>query len=145
MSTLTLPEKAIQRKWLVVDAKDVVLGRLASRVAYLLKGKHKPVYDPAHDMGDHVIVVNANFAKLTGDKFTSKTYFRHSTHMGGGKEITYQHLLAKDPEKPIRKAVWGMLPKNTLGRRMLLKLHVYGGAEHPHFAQKPESIDITKV
>ncbi len=145
MSTLTLPEKAIQRKWLVVDAKDVVLGRLASRVAYLLKGKHKPVYDPAHDMGDHVIVVNANLAKLTGDKFTSKTYFRHSTHMGGGKEITYQHLLVKDPEKPIRKAVWGMLPKNTLGRRMLLKLHVYGGAEHPHFAQKPESIDITKV
>ncbi len=145
MSTLTLPEKAIQRKWLVVDAKDVVLGRLASRVAYLLKGKHKPVYDPAHDMGDHVIVVNANLAKLTGDKFTSKTYFRQSTHMGGGKEITYQHLLAKDPEKPIRKAVWGMLPKNTLGRRMLLKLHVYGGAEHPHFAQKPESIDITKV
>jgi large subunit ribosomal protein L13 len=145
MSTLTLSEKAIQRKWLVVDAKDIVLGRLASRVAYILKGKHKPVYDPAHDMGDNVIVINANFAKLTGDKFTAKTYFRHSTYMGGGKEITYQHLLAKDPEKPIRKAVWGMLPKNTLGRRMLLKLHVYGGAEHPHVAQKPESIDITKV
>ena len=145
MSTLTLSEKAIQRKWLVVDAKDIVLGRLASRVAYILKGKHKPVYDPAHDMGDNVIVINANFAKLTGDKFTDKTYFRHSTYMGGGKEITYQHLLAKDPEKPIRKAVWGMLPKNTLGRRMLLKLHVYGGAEHPHIAQKPESIDITKV
>lgn len=145
MSTLTLSEKAIQRKWLVVDAKDIVLGRLASRVAYILKGKHKPVYDPSHDMGDNVIVINANFAKLTGDKVTSKTYFRHSTYMGGGKEITYQHLLAKDPEKPIRKAVWGMLPKNTLGRRMLLKLHVYGGAEHPHVAQKPESIDITKV
>ena len=145
MSTLTLSEKAIQRKWLVVDAKDIVLGRLASRVAFILKGKHKPVYDPSHDMGDNVIVINANLAKLTGDKFTSKTYFRHSTYMGGGKEITYQHLLAKDPEKPIRKAVWGMLPKNTLGRRMLLKLHVYGGAEHPHIAQKPESIDITKV
>lgn len=145
MSTVTLPEKDIQRKWLVVDAKDVVLGRLASRVAHILKGKHKPAYDTHHDMGDHVIVINANLAKLTGDKFTSKTYFRHSTYMGGGKEITYQHLLAKDPEKPIRKAVWGMLPKNTLGRRMLLKLHVYGGAEHPHVAQKPESIDISKV
>lgn len=145
MSTVTLPEKDIQRKWFVVDAKDIVLGRLASRVAHILKGKHKPVYDTHHDMGDHVIVINANLAKLTGDKFTSKTYFRHSTYMGGGKEITYQHLLAKDPEKPIRKAVWGMLPKNTLGRRMLLKLHVYGGAEHPHVAQKPESIDITKV
>jgi len=145
MSTVTLPEKDIQRKWLVVDAKDVVLGRLASRVAHILKGKHKPAYDTHHDMGDNVIVINANFAKLTGDKFATKTYFRHSTYMGGGKEITYQHLLAKDPEKPIRKAVWGMLPKNTLGRRMLLKLHVYGGAEHPHAAQKPESIDITKV
>jgi len=145
MSTVILPEKDIQRKWLVVDAKDVVLGRLASRVAHILKGKHKPVYDTHHDTGDYVIVINANLAKLTGDKATSKTYFRHSTYMGGGKEITYQHLLAKDPEKPIRKAVWGMLPKNTLGRRMLLKLHVYGGAEHPHSAQKPESIDITKV
>ncbi len=145
MSTVTLPEKDIQRKWLVVDAKDIVLGRLASRVAHILKGKHKPAYDTHHDMGDHVIVINANLAKLTGDKFTTKTYFRHSTYMGGGKEITYQHLLAKDPEKPIRKAVWGMLPKNTLGRRMLLKLHVYGGAEHPHVAQKPESIDISKV
>jgi len=145
MSTLTLPEKDVPRKWLVVDAKGVVLGRLASRVAHVLKGKHKPSYDPAHDHGDHVIVLNANFTKLTGDKLTTKTYFRHSTYMGGGKEITYQHLLAKDPEKPIRKAVWGMLPKNTLGRRMLLKLHVYAGDTHPHAAQKPEPLDITKV
>ena len=145
MKTVTLSEKQVPRKWFVVDAKDVVLGRLASRVAHILKGKHKPSYDAHHDMGDHVIVINAEKAKLTGNKFSAKTYFRHSTYPGGGKFVTYQHLLQKDVEKPIRKAVLGMLPKNTLGRRMLLKLHVYGGAEHPHVAQKPENLDITRI
>ncbi len=145
MKTVTLSEHKVPRKWFLVDAEGVPLGRLASRVAYILKGKHKPCYDAHHDMGDFVIVINAEKAKLTGDKFTAKTYFRHSGYPGGGKFITYQHLLERDVEKPIRKAVQGMLPKNTLGRRMLLKLHVYGGAEHPHVAQKPENLDITRI
>lgn len=145
MKTVTLSESSVPRKWFVVDAQDIVLGRLSSRVAHVLKGKHKPVYDTHHDMGDFVIVVNAEKVKLTGDKAETKEYFRHSTRPGGGKILSYKQLLAKDAERPIRKAVWGMLPKNSLGRKMLRKLHVYAGAVHPHVAQNPQALDISNI
>jgi len=128
----------IERKWYVVDAKDAVLGRLAVRIATCLRGKNKPVFTPNVDTGDFVIVVNADKIRLTGRKYTDKVYYHHSGYIGGIKAQTAKELLEKKPEKIIENAVWGMLPKNRLGRSMFKKLKVYKGAEHPHEAQSPE-------
>src|SRR5688572_32527199 len=128
------------RKWWVVDAKGQPLGRLASKVAHVLRGKHKPTYQPDVDTGDFVIVINAAEVKVTGKKATDKTYYRHSGYPGAIKGESFRHLIARRADVPITIAVKGMLPKNVLGRQMLAKLKVYGTAEHPHAAQKPEKL-----
>ena len=130
------------RKWWVIDAKGQSLGRLASRVATVLRGKHKPTFTPHVDTGDFVIVINASQVKLTGAKTDDKKYYRHSGYPGGISEETFRHLVARRPEMPIELAVKGMLPKNVLGRQMLEKLKVYGEAVHPHQAQKPEPMPL---
>jgi large subunit ribosomal protein L13 len=135
----------IQRGWHVVDADGLVLGRLATEVARVLRGKHKPIFAPHVDTGDFVIVVNAAKIVVSADKAAKKTIYRHSGYPGGLKETRYSDLLATKPEEAIRRAVRGMLPKNTLGRNMLKKLKVYGGPEHPHSAQQPVTLDLTAV
>jgi large subunit ribosomal protein L13 len=129
-----------QNKWWVVDADGAVLGRLASEVASRLRGKHNPLYTPHVDMGDSVIVINAEKIKLTGRKLDQKSYHRHSGYIGGLKSITARKLLEKRPEDLIANAVRGMLPKNRLGRKLVKKLKVYAGADHPHSAQQPETL-----
>ena len=138
MNTFMANPDKIEKKWYVVDATDCTLGRLASEVAKVLRGKNKPEFTPHVDTGDYVIVVNAEKIKVTGKKLDQKIYYRHSEYVGGMKESTLRELLAKKPERVIELAVKGMLPKGPLGRAMLTKLHVYAGAEHPHAAQKPE-------
>ena len=128
----------IERKWYVVDATDLTLGRLASEVAKVLRGKNKPIYTPHIDTGDYVIIVNADKVKVTGKKLDQKIYYRHSDYVGGMKEATLREMMDKKPEKVIELAVKGMLPKGPLGRTMYKKLFVYAGAEHGHEAQKPE-------
>lgn len=128
----------VDRKWYVIDAEGKVLGRLASEVARVLKGKHKPTYTPHVDCGDHVIVINADKIVLTGNKWQQKNYVYHTGYPGGRKEIAYSQLVQKRPEKIVELAVKGMLPKNRLGRKMYTKLKVYAGTEHPHAAQQPE-------
>ena len=133
----------VERRWYVIDAEDVVLGRLASRVATVLRGKHKPIFTPHVDTGDFVIVVNADKVKLTGRKRETKTYYRHSGWVGGLKEITADKVLeGPHPDRVVMNAVRGMLPKNSLGRKMLGKLKVYAGPDHPHQAQKPEELSL---
>jgi large subunit ribosomal protein L13 len=132
----------VEREWLVVDATDMVLGRLASEVASILKGKRKPQYTPHVDTGDFVIIVNASKIRVTGDKLAKKSYFSHSGYPGGLKEVPLSTLMAKNPAKVVEKAVKGMLPKNTLGRAMGMKLKVYGGPTHRHEAQKPRAIKL---
>ena len=134
-----------QREWLVIDATDVVLGRLASHAAALLRGKHKATFAPHVDMGDFVIVINADKVALTGQKLEQKKAYRHSGYPGGLKSVTYSELLEKNPVRAVEKAVRGMLPKNTLGRDQLSKLKVYRGAEHPHAAQKPKTYVFDQV
>ena len=138
MKTQFAKKGDIDRKWYVVDAKDAVLGKLATKVATYLRGKNKPVFTPNADTGDFIIVINADRIKLTGNKVSDKVYYHHSGYIGGIKAQTAKELLEKKPEKIIEKAVWGMLPKNRLGRMMIKKLKVYRGAEHPHQAQTPE-------
>ena len=142
MSTTILNSESVDRAWYVIDAEDVVLGRLATRVATVLRGKHKPTFTPNGDCGDFVVVVNAEKVKLTGDKLAQKTYYRHSGYFGGIKSITAGKLLEKDPTKLIHNAVKGMLPRGPLGRRMLKKLNVYAGPEHPHQAQQPQPLEL---
>ncbi len=132
----------IERKWHLVDAEGKILGRLASRIAQILSGKDKPIYTPHLDVGDFVVVINAEKVKVTGGKEEKKIYYRHTGYPGGLKERTYEELLSKRPEDIIRKAVRGMLPKNKLGRQMFKKLKVYTGSEHPHQAQRPEKLDF---
>ena len=137
------PEEArASQRWYVVDAEGVTLGRLASQVARIIEGKHKPMYSPHVDCGDYVIVVNAQKIRVTGDKMTEKKYQRHSLYPGGFKEESLRDLLARRPERVIRDAVWGMIPHGRLGRRMIKKLKVYGGPEHEHSAQKPQPLEI---
>jgi large subunit ribosomal protein L13 len=129
--------------WYVVDARDVVLGRLATQVAHVLRGKHKPVFAPHIDMGDHVIVVNAARVRLTGSKAEQKLAYRHSGYPGGLKAVPWVRLLAERPEWLIERAVKGMLPKNAIGRAQLRKLKVYAGPDHPHAAQQPKPLEIS--
>ena len=136
-SYMASPE-TIERKWYVVDAADMTLGRLASEVAKVLRGKNKPTFTPHIDTGDYVIVVNAEKVKVTGKKLDQKIYYHHSEYVGGMKETTLREMMAKKPERVIELAVKGMLPKGPLGRAMYTKLHVYAGPEHKHQAQKPE-------
>lgn len=135
----------VQRQWHVIDATDVVLGRLASQAATLLRGKHKPIYAPHVDTGDFVVIVNADKVALTGNKRLQKVEYRHSGYPGGLRSRSYEQLLEKNPRRVIEKAVKGMLPSGTLGRQMLSKLKVYAGPEHPHQAQKPVPYEITQV
>ena len=134
-----------QRQWYVIDAQDVVLGRLAVQAATLLRGKHKPTFAPHVDTGDFVVIVNAGKVALTGDKKDHKLAYRHSGHPGGLRAVTYGDLLESNPRKAIEKAVWGMLPHNRLGRQQVRKLKVYAGPEHPHQAQQPVSFEIAQV
>ncbi len=142
MKTYSVKAGEIQRNWYVVDARDQVLGRLATRVASVLKGKHKPTYSTHLDVGDFVIVVNAKDVRLTGRKAEQKEYFRHSGYMGGERLIPFARMIERHPDRVIRLAVKGMLPKNALGRQMLGKLKVYAGPEHPHAAQMPEELEL---
>ena len=145
MRTYTPKPGETERAWHVVDATDVVLGRLASQVAILLRGKHKPVFAPHVDTGDFVIVVNASKVALTGAKLTQKKAYRHSGYPGGLKAVSYEELLAKRPEEVIMKAVRGMLPKNRLARQQLKKLKVYAGPDHPHAAQQPKDFELKRL
>ena len=140
MKTYMANPAKIERKWYVVDAEGCTLGRLASEVAKVLRGKNKPVFTPHIDTGDYVIVVNADKINVTGKKLDQKIYYRHSEYVGGMKETTLREMLAKKPERVIELAVKGMLPKGPLGRQMITKLHVYAGPEHKHEAQKPEKL-----
>jgi len=132
----------VEREWVLIDAEDQVLGRVATEAARILKGKHKPQYTPHVDTGDFVIIINADKIRVTGTKAAQKTYYRHSGYPGGLKSETFTEAMAKHPERVIEHAVKGMLPKNTLGRKQGMKLKVYAGPEHPHMAQKPRQIKI---
>ena len=140
MSTYMASASNIERKWYVVDAADYTLGRLASQVAAVLRGKNKPTYTPFLDCGDNVIVINAEKIKVTGKKLDQKVYYNHSDYVGGMKETTLKEMMAKHPERVIEHAVKGMLPKGPLGREMYTKLFVYAGPDHKHAAQKPEAL-----
>jgi large subunit ribosomal protein L13 len=142
MATYSAKENEIERTWHVVDAKDEVLGRLASRIAAVLRGKHKPIYTPHVDTGDFVVVVNAEKIHLTGNKIANKMYYRHSGYTGGIKATSAEEMLRKKPENLIKFAVRGMLPKNSLGRQMIKKLKVYHGPDHPHESQMPKTMKI---
>ncbi len=142
MKTFMANAKNVERKWYVIDAEGKVFGRLASQVAHILKGKHKPTYTPHVDTGDYVIVTNIDKVVLTGNKLDGKVYYRHTGYPGGLKEVKYRDLLKKKPEFAFEKAVKGMLPKNSLGRKMIKKLKVYSGPEHKNQAQKPEKLEI---
>jgi large subunit ribosomal protein L13 len=135
----------VQRNWVVIDATDVVLGRLASHAAALLRGKHKPTFAPHMDMGDFVIIINADKVALTGSKLSQKMAYRHSGYPGGLTATSYSELLEKSPERAVEKAIRGMLPKNSLGRAQIKKLKVYKGAEHPHAAQQPTTYTLDQV
>lgn len=145
MRTYTPKPGDVERTWYVIDASDVVLGRLATHVATLLRGKHKPTFAPHVDGGDFVIVVNAAKIALTGNKRETKLAYRHSGYPGGLRATPYSELLEKHPERAIEKAVRGMLPRTTLGRQQLSKLKVYAGSEHPHAAQQPKPFELTQV
>ncbi|RLK46283.1 LSU ribosomal protein L13P [Alkalispirillum mobile] len=142
MKTYSAKPADVQRDWYVVDATGKTLGRLASEVAYRLRGKHKPEYTPHVDTGDYIVVVNAEKVAVTGNKASDKMYYRHTGYIGNMKSISFEKLIDKAPERVIEKAVKGMLPKNRLGRAMIKKLKVYAGGEHRHAAQQPQSLDI---
>lgn len=142
MKTYTPKANEIERAWWIVDAEGQTLGRLATEVARILRGKHKPSFTPHLDVGDHVIVINASKVRVTGKKEDQKTYFRHSGYMGHEQHIPFRRMLDRHPERVIELAVRGMLPKNTLGRHMRMKMKVYSGSEHPHVGQQPQPLVI---
>lgn len=142
MGTFQAKKGEVDRQWVLIDAKDMVLGKLAVKAASILRGKTKPEFTPHADVGDFVVVINADKVLLTGDKVEQKTYYRHSGYMGGIKSATVREVLKKKPEEVIKHAVKGMLPKNSLGRAMFRKLKVYAGENHPHEAQKPQAITL---
>ena len=142
MRTVTVKPESIVQHWHVVDAKDKILGRLASKIAFRLMGKHKPEYTSNMDLGDNIIVINAELIRVTGNKAEAKQYHHHSEYPGGLKSIVFNKLLAEKPERVLEAAIKNMLPKGPLGRQTYKKLHVYAGATHPHSAQNPETLDI---
>jgi large subunit ribosomal protein L13 len=145
MKTFTATPKDIERRWVLIDADGMVLGRLASEVAKIIRGKHKPTFTPHMDTGDHVIVINASKVRVTGRKAEQKQYFRHSGYMGHERFTPYATMIEKHPERVVEKAVFGMLPKSALGRQKLrLKLKVYAGDQHPHTAQQPTVVNLKK-
>ena len=141
MKTFVAKEKEVEKKWYLIDAGDKVLGRLATEIANILRGKHKSIFTPHMDAGDHVVVVNADKVILTGNKLDKKIYYRHSGYIGGLRQATAKEMLQKRPENLIKYAVRGMLPKTSLGRRQLMKLKVYAGPDHPHQAQNPVTLE----
>ena len=145
MRTFSPKDSDITRQWHVIDATDVVLGRLASHVAVLLRGKHKPIFAPHVDTGDFVIVINADKVSLSGAKLEDKKAYRHSGYPGGLRAVAYADMMAKHPERAVEKAVKGMIPKNSLGRKTLSKLKVYAGPTHPHQAQQPQPYEIRQI
>lgn len=142
MKTFTPKADSIQRKWYLIDAEGQVLGRIATRIATILRGKDKPIYAPHLDLGDYVIVINAEKVLLTGKKEGQKTYYYHTGYPGGLKAIPYKKLKNEHPERVVERAIKGMLPHNTLSRQIFKKLHVYAGPDHPHVAQKPEPLSV---
>lgn len=142
MKTYSAKAETVERDWYVVDATDKTLGRLSAEIALRLRGKHKPVYTPHVDTGDYIVVVNAEKVAVTGNKRSDKMYYRHSEFPGGLKSMNFEKLIAHDPKRVIELAVKGMLPRNPLGRKMLGKLKVYAGTEHPHTAQQPKELSI---
>ncbi len=140
--TYTPKASSIEHQWHVVDATDKVLGRLASQIAQVLKGKHKPTYAPHMDMGDHVVVVNVEKIRVTGSKADKKVYHRHTGYPGGLRTTSFERMMEDHPDRILKKAVWGMLPNNRLGRQLLKKLRVYAGPEHRHVAQQPVALDL---
>jgi len=142
MKTFVAKEHEIEKKWYLIDAKERVLGRLASEIASILRGKNKPIFTPHMDAGDYVVVINADKVILTGGKMEKKMYYHHSGYVGGLKKTTAKEMLLKKPENLIKFAVKGMLPKNSLGRRQLTKLKIYAGQDYPHQAQQPEKLEI---
>jgi large subunit ribosomal protein L13 len=143
--TISANKATITKKWVLVDAKDQVLGRLASVVAMILRGKHKPDFTPHADCGDNVIIINAEKIRLTGNKKDQKYYIHHTGYPGGQRKVTFSRLQARKPEAVIEKAVKGMLPKNRLGSEMFRHMHIYTGNEHPHEAQKPEAVNFSSI
>ncbi len=142
MKTMSAKPAEVKREWFLVDATDKTLGRLASEIAYRLRGKHKPIYTPHVDTGDYIVVINAEKIAVTGNKRTDKMYHHHTGYIGNLKSISFEKLIDKAPERVIEKAVKGMLPKNALGRAMFKKLKVYAGPEHAHTAQQPKPLEI---
>jgi len=142
MKTFSLRKEDVEKKWYLIDAKNKVLGRVASRAAAILRGKHKPTYTPHVDMGDNLIILNADKVRLTGSKAQKKTYYHHSGYPGGLKQISFLDMMKKDPTFALRSAIKGMLPKNRLGRKQLLHVKIYAGENHPHQAQKPEKLEV---
>ncbi|MDP8205755.1 MAG: 50S ribosomal protein L13 [Candidatus Electryonea clarkiae] len=142
MKTKHLNSDTVEREWFEVSAEGLILGRLATRIATVLRGKHKPTFSPHVDGGDFIVVTNADKFKLSGRKNTDKYYFVHTGYPGGGRKIKITEMMAKSPEKVIRRAVWGMLPKGRLGRRQIKKLKIYTGSAHPHEAQKPQPLPM---
>ncbi|NLD39556.1 MAG: 50S ribosomal protein L13 [Desulfatiglans sp.] len=142
MKTYVAKEQEIEKKWYLVDAQDMILGRLASQIASHLRGKHKPIFTPHADTGDFVVVINAEKVSLTGNKWDNKIYYHHSGYMGGLKQISAKKLIEKKPDQVLYMAVKRMLPKNSLGRRQLKKLKIYAGSEHPHVAQNPQLLKM---
>lgn len=145
MKTTHAKPGEVERKWYVVDAKDQVVGRLASRIAMVLRGKHKPQYTPSTDTGDFVVVVNIDQIQFTGNKLSDKKYYRHTDYPGGIRETSAGRMLATHPDRVLLHAVKGMLPRTPMGRKVLTKLKIYSGNEHPHAAQQPEPLDVTKT
>ena len=145
MKTFMAKSVEVEHKWYIIDAKDQVLGRLATKVAHILRGKHKAIFTPHVDTGDHVIIINAERIALTGNKLQNKFYYRHSGYPGGLKATKYEDFLAKQPEKLVEKAIVGMLPHNRLGAKVAKKLKVYRGDQHPHLAQQPEILQLGEV
>ena len=143
--TISANKATVKKEWIVVDAENEIVGRLATKVANILRGKHKPCYTPHVDCGDYVIVINADKVRFTGKKFTDKVYVRHTGYPGGQRFSTPKEIMAKFPVRVIEHAVKGMLPKNTLGHQEFMKMHVYAGEDHEHAAQKPEKLDINEL
>jgi large subunit ribosomal protein L13 len=142
MKTYVAKEHEVEKKWYLVDAQDMILGRLATQIAMRLRGKHKPIFTPHADTGDFVVVINADKVSLTGNKWDNKMYYRHTGYMGGIKQISAKKLIEKKPDQVLYMAVKRMLPKNSLGRRQLKKLKIYAGSDHPHVAQNPQLIKM---